>query len=125
LLDLLEGTVDGTLEKTQVDWDPRPAVTVVMASGGYPAKYETGKIINGLESCAEMADVQVFHAGTRCENGAILTAGGRVLAVTALGESVAQARARAYEAVARISFEGAHFRRDIAVPRGGVNIAGH
>jgi phosphoribosylamine--glycine ligase len=72
-----------------------------------------------------MADVQVFHAGTRCENGAILTAGGRVLAVTALGESVAQARARAYEAVARISFEGAHFRRDIAVPRGGVNIAGH
>ncbi|HEX8680363.1 MAG TPA: phosphoribosylamine--glycine ligase [Chthoniobacterales bacterium] len=125
LLDLLEGTVDGTLEKTQVDWDPRPAVTVVMASGGYPGKYETGKVIGGLEACAEMADVQVFHAGTRCENGAILTAGGRVLAVTALGESVAQARARAYEAVARISFEGAHFRRDIAVPRGGVNIAGH
>jgi phosphoribosylamine--glycine ligase len=125
LLELIEATIDGTLENTTVEWDARPAVTVVMASGGYPGKYETGKLINGLDACAGLTDVHVFHAGTRRENGAVVTAGGRVLAITALGETVAEARARAYDAVARISFEGAHFRRDIALPPRGANVAGH
>jgi len=125
LLDLLEATIDGTLEKTTLEWDERPAVTVVMASGGYPGSYETGLPISGLASCSDDADVHVFHAGTRRENGAIVTAGGRVLAVTALGETVAAARARAYEAVARIEFQGAHYRRDIALPPVGANVATH
>jgi phosphoribosylamine--glycine ligase len=124
LLALLEATIDGTLEKVTLEWDPRPAVTVVMASGGYPEKYETGKPIRGLDSCAVLKDVHVFHAGTRKENGVVVTAGGRVLAVTALGETVETARARAYEAVSRIQFEGAHYRRDIALRAVGANVAG-
>ncbi|MDQ6860511.1 MAG: phosphoribosylamine--glycine ligase [Verrucomicrobiota bacterium] len=116
LLDLIEATVDGTLENTTAEWDDRTAVTVVMASGGYPGSYETGKVISGLEAVAELADVHVFHAGTRRENRTVVTAGGRVLAITALGADVNEARSRAYEAVGRIHFEGAHYRRDIALP---------
>jgi phosphoribosylamine--glycine ligase len=115
LLKLLEATVDGTLEGQAIEWDERAAVTVVLASGGYPAKYDIGKPIHGLEVAGNAKDVHVFHAGTRKENGSIVTAGGRVLSVTALGESVAAARARAYEAVAQIDFEGGHYRRDIAL----------
>jgi len=92
----------------------RSAVTVVMASGGYPGNYETGKKISGLEECARLNDVHIFHAGTRRVNDEVVTAGGRVLAVTALGETLARARERAYDAVSRIHFEGAHYRRDIA-----------
>jgi phosphoribosylamine--glycine ligase len=114
LLPLLEATVDGTLDRATIEWDERPAVTVVMASGGYPDKYEVGKPISGLETAASDG-VQIFHAGTRRENGAVVTNGGRVLAVTALGETVAAARTRAYEAVSKIHFEGAHYRRDIAL----------
>ena len=118
LLPLLEATIDGRLDSAKIEWDARPAVTVVMASGGYPDKYETGKPISGLASAA--ADgVQVFHAGTRRENGEIVTNGGRVLAVTALGETVAAARTRAYDAVSRIHFEGCHYRRDIALGAAG------
>ncbi len=116
LLDLLEATIDGRLQDIAIEWDKRPAVTVVMASGGYPEKYENGKTVSGLDSLGDLRDVHVFHAGTRRENGRVVTAGGRVLAVTALGETVEKARARAYAAVARIDFEGAHYRRDIALP---------
>jgi phosphoribosylamine--glycine ligase len=116
LVELLEATIDGTLSNAEPEWDTRAAVTVVMASAGYPGKYETGKMIAGLDGVRDMAGIQVFHAGTRRENGRIVTAGGRVLAVTALGETANDARTRAYEAVARIDFEGAHYRRDIAVP---------
>jgi phosphoribosylamine---glycine ligase len=115
LLDLFEATIDGTLDRRTIEWDERAAVTVVLASGGYPEKYDVGKEIHGLDLVASATDVHVFHAGTRKENGTVVTAGGRVLAVTALGESVAAARARAYEAVAQISFEGCHYRRDIAL----------
>jgi len=118
LLELLETTIDGTVQNAALEWDERPAVTVVMASGGYPGDYETGKEIHGLESCAGLDDVHVFHAGTRVEHGAVVTAGGRVLAVTALGATVADARRRAYDAVARIEFQGAHYRRDIALTAG-------
>jgi phosphoribosylamine---glycine ligase len=115
LLDLFEATIDGTLERRTIEWDERAAVTVVLASGGYPEKYDVGKTIHGLERAAGAKDVHVFHAGTRRENGTVVTAGGRVLAVTALGESVAAARARAYATVAQIDFEGCHYRRDIAL----------
>jgi phosphoribosylamine--glycine ligase len=115
LLPLLEGTIDGDLDRATIEWDQRPAVTVVMASGGYPGKYETGKTISGLERVASQ-DVQIFHAGTRREkNGEVVTSGGRVLAVTALGETVEAARTRAYEAVSKIDFENCHYRRDIAL----------
>lgn len=114
LLPLLEATIDGKLEGTTIEWDERAAVTVVLASGGYPGKYEVGKPISGLEAACPQA-VHIFHAGTRRENGRVVTNGGRVLAVTGLGETVAAARERAYEAVAKIHFDGCHYRRDIAL----------
>ncbi|MEP6810106.1 MAG: phosphoribosylamine--glycine ligase [Chthoniobacterales bacterium] len=124
LLPLLEATIDGTLDQTTLTWDERYSVTVVMASGGYPGHYETGKRIHGLEAVGKMADVQVFHAGTRSEKGEIVTSGGRVLAVNALGDTMETARARAYEAVSQIEFEGAYYRRDIAVRLVGAKLAG-
>jgi phosphoribosylamine--glycine ligase len=87
----------------------------VLASGGYPDKYEAGKSISGLEEAARLPDVQIFHAGTKRVNGKIVTAGGRVLAVTALGSTIDAARTRAYEAISQIHFEGCHYRRDIAL----------
>jgi phosphoribosylamine--glycine ligase len=117
LLELLEAVADerlGELPDGAVEWDPRPAVCVVMCSGGYPGKYDVGKQILGLEEAAKLADVKVFHAGTKETNSRVLTDGGRVLAVTALGDDLAAAKARAYEAVKLITFTGAHFRTDIA-----------
>jgi phosphoribosylamine--glycine ligase len=87
---------------------------VVMASGGYPDAYEKGKEITGLDGAARMKDVMVFHAGTAQKDGKIVTAGGRVLGVTAMGDTIADAKARAYEAVDQIHFDGAYCRRDIA-----------
>ena len=124
LLPLLEATIDGKLSSAHIEWDERPSVTVVMTSRGYPDKYETGKPISGLESAA-LESVHVFHAGTRRENGAVVTSGGRVLAVTALGETIAAARAKAYEAVGKIHFEGSHYRRDIAQSAVEDKIVGH
>ena len=115
LLPLLEATIDGKLGKCAIEWDTRPAVTVVLASGGYPGKYETGKTISGLADAAALEDVEVFHAGTKHADGEVKTAGGRVLAVTALAATLEAARARAYEAVSRIHFENCHYRRDIAL----------
>ena len=115
LLLLLEATIDGQIDQHSIEWDERPAVTVVLASAGYPGKYQTGMPISGLEKVAALPDVHVFHAGTKRANGGIVTGGGRVLAVTALGTTIAAARARAYEAVEQIHFDGCHFRRDIAL----------
>jgi len=115
LVPLLEATIDGNLGKCAIEWDARAAVTVVLASGGYPGKYETGKTVSGLDDAAKLEDVQIFHAGTKRANGEVKTAGGRVLAVTALGSTLEAARARAYEAVSRIHFENCHYRRDIAL----------
>lgn len=119
LLPALLATIDGSLENVTMEFDRRASVTVILASGGYPGKYETGKPISGLREAAKLPDTFVFQAGTRRQNGGIVTAGGRVLAVTALGDSVAQARERAYAAVAEIHFEGCYFRRDIALGPGG------
>ncbi|HEY6155192.1 MAG TPA: phosphoribosylamine--glycine ligase [Candidatus Udaeobacter sp.] len=115
LLPLLEAAIDGKIEQCTIQWDTRPAVTVVLASGGYPDKYETGKSISGLEQAAKLEDVQIFHAGTKRNGSEVETAGGRVLAVTALGSTVEAARLRAYEAVSQIHFENCHYRRDIAL----------
>ena len=104
----------GELPDDAVVWDERPAVCVVMCSGGYPGKYDIGKPIVGLEDAAKLKDVKVFHAGTKDTNGRVQTDGGRVLAVTALGDTLALAKARAYQAVKLISFTGAHYRTDIA-----------
>ena len=117
LLDLLEAVADerlGELPESAVEWDPRPAVCVVMCSGGYPGKYDVGKPITGLDEAARLPDVQVFHAGTKWDIDRTVTDGGRVLAVTALGDDLAAAKARAYEAVKLIGFAGAHYRTDIA-----------
>ncbi len=116
LLDLLEAVVDGRLDEVgedKVEWDPRPAVCVVMASQGYPGNFAKGKVISGLEEAAKLPDVKVFHAGTVRQNDLVLTDGGRVLGVTALGDTLAEARARAYEAAGKISWAGAFYRRDI------------
>lgn len=113
LLDLLEATVDQTLDKQRPEWDSRAAVCVVMASGGYPGKAETGKTISGITDAGVLPDITIFHAGTRLNNDQVVTSGGRVLGVTALGETLDAARNKAYDAVAKIEFEGATFRRDI------------
>jgi phosphoribosylamine--glycine ligase len=115
LLPLLEATIDGKIEVSAIEWDTRAAVTVVLASGGYPGKYESGKLISGLDQAAKLEDVQIFHAGTKRDGSDVKTVGGRVLAVTALGSTLETARARAYEAVSRIDFENCYYRRDIAL----------
>ncbi|HZR79268.1 MAG TPA: phosphoribosylamine--glycine ligase [Chthoniobacterales bacterium] len=107
LLPLLQATVDGHIDSQPINWDKRVSVTVVLASQGYPGKYETGRVISGLEDAIQVPGVQIFHAGTKRANNEIVTSGGRVLAVTALGDDMAQARARAYQSVGRIHFEGA------------------
>lgn len=114
LLDVFEAVVDGRLEELDLRWKEKAAVCVVLASRGYPGKYESGKVIDGLADAASIPDVFVFHAGTRRVEHLTVTQGGRVLAVTALGDGIAAAKARAYEAVEVIRFENAYFRRDIA-----------
>jgi phosphoribosylamine--glycine ligase len=117
LLDLLEAVVDdrlGEFPESGLDWDSRPAVCVVMASHGYPGSYAKGKVITGLAEVAKLPDVKVFHAGTALENRLVVTDGGRVLGVTALGDTLAEAKRKVYEAVSRIHFQGAFYRRDIA-----------
>ncbi len=114
LLEVMLAVCDGRLDEVTLQWDPRPAVCVAMASGGYPGDYEKGKKITGLEDAAQMKDVMVFHAGTAFNGKDIVTAGGRVLGVTASGQTIAEAKSRAYDAVDKIKFDGAYCRRDIA-----------
>ncbi|PIP38863.1 MAG: 5-(carboxyamino)imidazole ribonucleotide mutase [Desulfobacterales bacterium CG23_combo_of_CG06-09_8_20_14_all_51_8] len=110
---IMEAVVDERLDQCAIDIDPRPAVCVVMASAGYPGAYKKGMPISGLESVRRMRDVMVFHAGTAGKNGDIVAVGGRVLGVTALGDTVAKAIERAYRAVSKISWDGAYNRTDI------------
>jgi len=114
LLQVCLAVCDGNLEDVTLQWDERPAVCVVMASGGYPGDYQKGKKITGLEEAEQLKDIIVFHAGTKSKDSDIVTDGGRVLGVTALGQTIADAKARAYQAVEKIKFEGAYYRRDIA-----------
>jgi phosphoribosylamine--glycine ligase len=112
LLDLLEAALDGRLDRVDARWDPRPAVGVVVAAAGYPGTVRSGDRIVGLDrDCGP--DVKVFHAATRREGDALVTAGGRVLTVCALGDDLAQARERVHDALREIRFDGAFHRRDI------------
>jgi phosphoribosylamine--glycine ligase len=113
LVDLIEAALDGVLDAKAAEWDARPAIGVVVAAGGYPGKVRSGDVIDGLDA-HHGADAKVFHAGTRIDAaGHVVTAGGRVLAVCALGDDLAAARARAYAVVQTIHFDGAFARRDI------------
>lgn len=114
LVELLDASVSGTLAKIELKWSPMAAVCVVMASGGYPGGYAKGKPILGLAEAAKLPHTKVFHAGTALRDDQIVTNGGRVLGVTALGKDLKAALSTAYEAVGKICFDGAHFRRDIA-----------
>jgi phosphoribosylamine--glycine ligase len=115
LVDVLEATVDGRLDEIEpLVWDERPAVCVVMASAGYPGEYAKGKPIRGLAEAAQIPDVKVFHAGTLEKDGQVVTNGGRVLGVTALGSSISAAKLQAYTAVKCIRWEGAWCRKDIS-----------
>ena len=111
LSEIFDACIDGTLDKIDIKWSDRRAVCVVLASGGYPGSYEKGKVISGLDDVDD--DVVVFHAGTAEKDGSIVTAGGRVLGVTATGATNDEARAKAFANVERITFEGAQYRRDI------------
>ena len=111
LADIFNACIDGTLDQQEIRWSDRRSVCVVLASGGYPGSYEKGKEILGLEDVDE--DIVVFHAGTARKDGKIVTSGGRVLGVTAVGATNDEARAKAFANVEKITFEGAQFRRDI------------
>jgi phosphoribosylamine--glycine ligase len=114
-VELLDASVSGTLGKIELKWKPEASVCVVMASGGYPGSYEKGKPIRGLDDAAKLPGVKVFHAGTALKDGQIVTNGGRVLGVTALGKDLKTAQTAAYAAVEKISFDGMQFRRDIGM----------
>ena len=114
LIPALDACIDGTLNPALVTYKPEACVCVVMAAGGYPGAYRKGQEIRGLKEAATVTDVMVFHAGTRLQGDQVVTAGGRVLGVTALGSGIEEAVSRAYTAVGKIGFDGAVFRRDIA-----------
>jgi phosphoribosylamine--glycine ligase len=114
LVELLDASVNGTLDKIELKWKTAASVCVVMASGGYPGSYPKGKPILGLKAAAKLPKVKVFHAGTAKSGDQIVTSGGRVLGVTAWAKDLKNAQAAAYAVVEKIQFDGAHFRRDIA-----------
>jgi len=119
IVDIIQRSIDGALSGYKLDWDQRPCVSVVMTSGGYPEAFEKGIEIEGLEEAKKMKDVTVFHAGTKLgkrvsdKNQTVLTSGGRVLNVTAIGADYKKAIENCYNALAKIRFEGMHYRRDI------------
>ncbi|HHT9158145.1 MAG TPA: phosphoribosylamine--glycine ligase [Candidatus Tripitaka californicus] len=113
LLGLLLATVEDRLEEAEFSWDTRAALCVVMTSAGYPGNYEKGKEIKGFETLSGREDLMVFHAGTALKQKKVVTAGGRVLGVTALGKDLQEAQKKAYEAAGKISFDGAYYRKDI------------
>jgi phosphoribosylamine--glycine ligase len=113
LVDALEAAIDGRLAQTQLSWNHGASACVIASSGGYPGSYKTGLPILGLGSASQVPGVQVFHSGTTLVGGKLHTAGGRVLGVTAAGDSLKEALARAYQAMAEIHFEGMYYRRDI------------
>jgi phosphoribosylamine--glycine ligase len=114
LLEVMLAVADDKLDQVQLQWDPRPALCVVATSKGYPGSYPTGLPITGIADADAMKEVKVFHSGTRMDGRQLLTDGGRVLSVTALGDTIIDARRRAYQAMEKIHFDGMHFRRDIA-----------
>ena len=115
LVDIFDAVIDEKLASLNIEWDNNAAVCVIMASGGYPEKYATGFEITGIKAAEKDYGVTVFHAGTKYDNGKLLTSGGRVLGVTAVASTLDDARARAYEGVGKISFKDMHYRKDIGI----------
>jgi phosphoribosylamine--glycine ligase len=113
LAEVLADAANGNLKPEKMKWKAGASACVVLASGGYPAKFETGKEIHGLAQAARVGDVKVLHAGTKRVGDSIVTTGGRVLGVTATGNNLVAALQKAYEAAGKIQFEGMHYRRDI------------
>ncbi len=113
LYKVMEGSIQGTLSQMTIDWYDKAAVCVVMAAGGYPGSYEKGKPISGLEQAGSLEDVVVFHAGTGRSGTQVVSSGGRVLGVTALGDTIAAAIERAYKGVVKIHWDGVQYRKDI------------
>jgi len=113
LVEVMLACVDGKLAETKIEWSDEAAVSVVMASGGYPGDYEKGKAIQGVKD-AEAAGTLVFHAGTAEKDGGLVTAGGRVLNVVGVAKDIPEAVKKSYAGVEKISFEGMHYRKDIA-----------
>ena len=114
LVPVLNAVIDGKLEEASIEWDPRAAVCLVVSSGGYPGRYEVGYEISGLAEAEATPDTVVFHAGTMAKEGRIVTSGGRVLGVTALGADLRAAQQAAYGAARKLNFTGMHYRTDIA-----------
>jgi len=115
LVDILNAVIEGSLHKINIEWEDNAAVCVVIASGGYPGKYQKGEVISGLERLKKMKDIIAFHAGTKFQDGKIVTSGGRVLGLTAWDDTISKAKERAYEGVEKIYFEDMYYRKDIAV----------
>jgi phosphoribosylamine--glycine ligase len=113
LLDIVDACIDHKLSEIKVEWKKMSACTIVLVSGGYPSDYEKGKIISGIEEAEQMPDIVVFHAGTKIDDRNLVTNGGRVLGVSAIGENLSMALATAYEAVKKINFDGIYYRKDI------------
>jgi len=114
LMEVLLAMCEGKLDQVSLDWDRRPAICVVATSKGYPGEYPTGVPITGIDQADAMPDVKVFHSGTKLNGKTLVTDGGRVLGVTALGGNITDARRRAYAAMDKIKFDGMHYRKDIA-----------
>lgn len=114
LLEAMAAAAEGRLSETALQWRPQPSITVVAASKGYPGNFSKGHAITGLEDAAREPGITIFHSGTAIENGKVVTAGGRVLSVTALGDTLREAHNHAYAALDKIRFEGMYYRRDIA-----------
>ena len=114
LVEVMLATAEHRLDEISLEWDSRPAVCVVMSSGGYPGDYAKGFPISGIDEADKLDGVKVFHAGTAVRDGRLVNSGGRALGVTALGQTIAAAQKRAYEAVAKIHWEGCYCRKDIA-----------
>jgi phosphoribosylamine--glycine ligase len=113
ILPLIRGSAQGDFAGLTPEWEAPASLCVVLAAGGYPGSYAKGKVISGLEEASALPQVTVFHAGTALDGDSIVTSGGRVLSVTAIGETIDEAAERAYEAVAKIQFEGKQLRQDI------------
>ena len=113
IIPVFEACIDGTLDQCPLQWKNESSVCVVMAAEGYPGPYEKGKPISGLQNANSLPGVEVFHAGTKTQDGEVLTQGGRILGVTAIGENTGIAIAKAYEAVDKIKWQGIHYRKDI------------
>jgi len=114
LIDILNAVIEKSLHKINIEWNNNSAVCVVVASGGYPGKYQKGKVISGLERLEKMKDIIAFHAGTKFQDGEIVASGGRVLGITAWDDTISKAKEKAYKGVEKIYFKDMYYRKDIA-----------